>query len=788
MRIRRVLLISWLVAWWLAASPAVSGEPSYLPEASGLLIPSGDFVTLLDLEAGREVWRAELPEVASGEVVKARPQLWVAAGESRLLAFDPQSGQILWEHELAGARQWGPVLQEETILVGTSEQLTAFRLEGPPPLWTHALTGKPTFLELPRGVAVVSTEESGIFVAAYDRSGERLWSDKLEGILKKGPWLVGERVLLSPEDRLSSLGPEGSWSLELEGQPVGEPRLSSRNQLLVGVRGSEEDEVLSLDPRDGAILWRRTAGGELVSATGADLFTEVDGQLWLQVATAGGGSRSLLLDPSSGRVVAEQALEGRASFWFARRGKFYLLLTRSVDEVKLEPRRGREVLDLKTGKPVMEPVTGFSLVEWQPARGLRAIADEPRSAPVGPIERIGDVLVFATQARPVRTPGQGWKVDPAYPDEPVLLRGFRASDGSTWTLEPEGRAAAPSLQRLPEAWPQSGGLLLTSTEDEHLEAIDPETGQVRWRSEAPYALYLEKPVFVEAGQGRLLMMAQSLAQENAYLFDPAAGGKLVWRQGLAPWFIPGRLNHFLGVSIMAGCIAFFIFAARRRELFLRRLPGLNAVDEAVGRATEMGKPVLYVTGLADVDDIQTLASLSILGYVARKAAEYDTPILVPTARAVVMSTAQEVVKESYTAAGRPDAFQPDNVRYLTDDQFGYTAGVDGMMMRDQPAANFFMGTFYGESLILAETGHAAGAIQIAGTAMPSQLPFFVAACDYTLIGEELYAASAYLSRDPLQVGSLRGQDLGKAILMACLAVGAITVSLGIDFVQRWFET
>ena len=101
------------------------------------------------------------------------------------------------------------------------------------------------------------------------------------------------------------------------------------------------------------------------------------------------------------------------------------------------------------------------------------------------------------------------------------------------------------------------------------------------------------------------------------------------------------------------------------------------------------------------------------------------------------------------------------------------------MVREEPAANFYIGKFYGESLILAETGYATGSIQIAGTSEPNQLPFFVAACDYTLIGEELFAASAYLSRDPLQVGSLRGQDVGKAIVMVMLVLGSILISLGV---------
>ena len=78
---------------------------------------------------------------------------------------------------------------------------------------------------------------------------------------------------------------------------------------------------------------------------------------------------------------------------------------------------------------------------------------------------------------------------------------------------------------------------------------------------------------------------------------------------------------------------------------------------------------------------------------------------------------------------------------------------------------------------LAENGNAIGAIQVAGTAEASQLPFFVAACDYTLIGEEFYAASAYLSGERDQLGSIKGQDLGKLFAAAAIVVGAILATL-----------
>ena len=242
------------------------------------------------------------------------------------------------------------------------------------------------------------------------------------------------------------------------------------------------------------------------------------------------------------------------------------------------------------------------------------------------------------------------------------------------------------------------------------------------------------------------------------------------------WFNPQRVNMLITVILSCGLILWFIFHAKRgKELFIRRIAGLSAVDEALGRATEMGRPVLFLPsgGLAAVSDIQTLAGLIILGRVAKKTAEFDTPLLVPVSDPLVMTLAREIVKTSYTDAGRPDAFRPENIRYLTNEQFAYTAGVDGIMLRERPAANFMIGTFYAESLILAETGYSTGAIQIAGTAQISQLPFFVAACDYTLIGEEIYAASAYLSKEPVLLGSLKGQDWGKAIAILAVVLGVI---------------
>jgi len=248
-----------------------------------------------------------------------------------------------------------------------------------------------------------------------------------------------------------------------------------------------------------------------------------------------------------------------------------------------------------------------------------------------------------------------------------------------------------------------------------------------------------------------------------------------------PMFNEDRLVMFVAIMGIGATLIYNIRMAERGEdFYLRPIPGLKAVEEAVGRSTEMGKPVLYVPGIMDMDQVETVAGVIVLGHVSKMTARYETSLNVPVSRSIVMKAAREACRESYMLEGRPDMFHEDMVHYLTDDQFAYAAGVNGIMVREKPAACLYMGKFYAESLILAETGNSIGAIQIAGTASQAQIPFFVTACDYTLIGEEFFAASAYLSQKPELIGGVRGQDMVKA--------GVITVIILATLFRFLYET
>jgi hypothetical protein len=225
--------------------------------------------------------------------------------------------------------------------------------------------------------------------------------------------------------------------------------------------------------------------------------------------------------------------------------------------------------------------------------------------------------------------------------------------------------------------------------------------------------------------------------------------------------------------------------ARKRPFHMRSIPGLQAVEEAVGRATEMGKPVFYSPGYADVAGTTappTLAGLNLMAHVGRLAARYNTRLVTTVGHANTYALATEILRNAYISEGKLDAYDLGNIYFTTDVQFAYTAASVGLIQREKPATAFLTGYFAAEAIVLAEATAATNSLSISGTTNYFQIPFFMAACDYTMIGEEFLAAGAFISNDPNLIGSIAGQDYLKIVAILTLFLGAVLKSFGNNLV------
>ena len=222
---------------------------------------------------------------------------------------------------------------------------------------------------------------------------------------------------------------------------------------------------------------------------------------------------------------------------------------------------------------------------------------------------------------------------------------------------------------------------------------------------------------------------------------------------------------------LVGPVLFYIQAAKKgRKISVRRIPGIDAIDDAIGRTVELGRPISFTSGLTGISPL-LYACLGSLKYIAKRAAVYRSKFLVPCSDPQSLPLIESTVQSAYKSEKKFSQFNPNSIRFLSEDQFAYAAGYMGLTHRENVGAAFLFGHFAAESLILAEAGQQIGAKQVAATTDAAQVPFFITACDYTLIGEELYAAGAYLSKDPVQTGSLKGQDFGKVFLLIVILIG-----------------
>ncbi len=264
----------------------------------------------------------------------------------------------------------------------------------------------------------------------------------------------------------------------------------------------------------------------------------------------------------------------------------------------------------------------------------------------------------------------------------------------------------------------------------------------------------------------------SVDEVSAYADRALLDDSIRWAGGLqfskSGWMLIGT------VLLVGAFIIFNILRAKKgKTLTIRRIAGLDQIDEAIGRATETARPVLMVPGIGVLDGISVQA-LTVFGSVIRSAARFATPIRLLTANPAVFGVAQEIARDVYLSEGVPEQFDPDSVRFVSDRQFAFASGVAGIIQRERVAAAFFMGEFFAESMIFAENANIVGAIQVAASTQTTQTPFFIAACDYVLLGDEFYAASAYLGRQPVLLGSLIGVDWSKMLFMAFI-LGAVVI-------------
>jgi hypothetical protein len=239
--------------------------------------------------------------------------------------------------------------------------------------------------------------------------------------------------------------------------------------------------------------------------------------------------------------------------------------------------------------------------------------------------------------------------------------------------------------------------------------------------------------------------------------------------------VPGRTVQFLIFAIFV--VWYYISMERFKKtgrVYIREFVALDTMAEAVGRATELGKPTFFTFGTGALD-AQHFAAFNILGYLAKLCAKYDTRVIVALQLPETFPMVEEIVKSAFLAEGKADKYRPDDIRFFGD---SHNPAMIGIIAREQPAGNFMIGNLFHESVLGLEAGARVGAIQVTGSMNTHQLPFMAAGSDAMFIGSEMFAASAQISRSPIQVGSVLAEELIKYAGVVLMIIGCLATVIG----------
>jgi hypothetical protein len=214
--------------------------------------------------------------------------------------------------------------------------------------------------------------------------------------------------------------------------------------------------------------------------------------------------------------------------------------------------------------------------------------------------------------------------------------------------------------------------------------------------------------------------------------------------------------------------------------FIRRIPALDAIDEGVGRAAELGRPCIWSPGQAGSMTGSysgpILTSISIMGYILEKCIEKGVPLISVLVAPEDFAYVSELQLEKYKAVGKTEEFNPDNVIYAPIPS--YKIGVLNAITEKDCATTFWIGNHWSTAPIFSEGGAIHGCFQVAWTMDMSNTPYFVMGADYVMISDEGYSAAAYLSDDPELQGGFKGQDWAKYVILIILLLGSALLAAG----------
>lgn len=232
-----------------------------------------------------------------------------------------------------------------------------------------------------------------------------------------------------------------------------------------------------------------------------------------------------------------------------------------------------------------------------------------------------------------------------------------------------------------------------------------------------------------------------------------------------------------GLLILAAVLFLGVtFLRRRSPASFRSIEAYERLNRSVGLAVEDGTRLHISLGRGNLFTARggsALAGLAMLRRLAERTSVGDRPPVVTSGDASLAILSQDTLQSGYRAAGAEEQYRFSTGRLTGLTPFSYAAGTIPTIHDDHVSTNIILGDLGAESALLAEASDRENANLIAASDNLSAQSVFYASSQEPLIGEELFAAGAYVGAGTSHEASLNVQDILRWLIILGIIVGIV---------------
>jgi hypothetical protein len=171
--------------------------------------------------------------------------------------------------------------------------------------------------------------------------------------------------------------------------------------------------------------------------------------------------------------------------------------------------------------------------------------------------------------------------------------------------------------------------------------------------------------------------------------------------------------------------------------------------------------------------------LSVLERLTGSASTSDNPPIASAGDGAIGTLAQETMRGTYSRIGLSGKFDPNTGRVTGLTPFSYAAGTIPIIYDEEVSTTILAGHFGSEVALITDASERNDAMSLAGSDSVSAQAVLYATADEPLIGEEIFAAGAYLKAGPVHIASLHSQDVFRWLLAGIILIGALLKLVGV---------